>query len=60
VSFTISMIDTMSLSSFARIAVAGTSLLVFGSASIATKNFAVLALAAPPIAILEWFLARAR
>jgi hypothetical protein len=45
---------------FARLAVAGVSLSVFGLVAFITKNFAVLALAVPPIVILEFFLARTR
>lgn len=50
----------MPLSLFARLAVSGISLLAFGGVSFATKSLAVLALAAPPIFILELYLARSR
>jgi hypothetical protein len=43
---------------FARLAVAGVSLLAFGGVALATKNYGLLVLVVPPVAILELFLSR--
>jgi len=53
-------LESMHFLLFARLAVGGVSLLVFGGVALATKNPFVLALAVPPPVILELFLRRTR